>query len=49
MKEQKGQILSTKSKMAKYLGILVTYYGIESVMESLNIDKVTSKQLDFNR
>jgi hypothetical protein len=26
MKEQKGPILSAKSKMAKYLGTLVTYY-----------------------
>jgi hypothetical protein len=34
--------------MAKYLDALVTYYGIRSVMETLSIDKVTSKQPDFN-
>jgi hypothetical protein len=49
MQKQKGPILSTKSEMAKYLSTLVTYYGTKSVMETLNIDKVTSKQLDFNR
>ncbi len=48
MKKQKGPILSTKFKMAKYLGTFVTYYDIKSVMETLNIDKVTSKQSDFN-
>ncbi len=47
--KQKGLILNAKSKMAKYLGTLLTYYGIESVMETLNTNKVTSKQLDFNR
>jgi hypothetical protein len=46
--ERKGPILSTKTEMAKYLGALVTYYGIGSVMETLNTDKVASKQLDFN-
>jgi hypothetical protein len=35
--------------MAKYLGALVTYYSIGNVMETLSTDKVTSKQLDFNR
>jgi hypothetical protein len=29
--------------MAKYLGTLVPYYGTKSVMETLSIDKVTSK------
>jgi hypothetical protein len=48
MKEGKGLILSAKSEMAKYLGALVTYYGTGSVMETLSIDKVTSKQPDFN-
>ncbi len=48
MKEQKGLILSTKSKMAKYLGALITCYDTESIVETLNINKVTSKQLDFN-
>jgi hypothetical protein len=32
MKERKGLILNAKSEMAKYLGILVTYYGTGSVM-----------------
>jgi hypothetical protein len=49
MKERKGPILSAKSEMAKYLGALVTYYDTGSVMETLSIDKVTSKQPDFNR
>jgi hypothetical protein len=49
MKKQKGPILSTKFEMAKYLSTLVTYYGTRNVMETLNIDKVTLKQLDFNR
>jgi hypothetical protein len=49
MKERKGPILSAKSEMAKYLGTLITYYGTGSVMETLNTDKVTSKQSDFNR
>jgi hypothetical protein len=49
MKERKGLILSGKSEMAKYLGALVTYYGIRSVMETLSTEKVTSKQPDFNR
>jgi hypothetical protein len=35
--------------MAKYLGTLVTYYSTRSVMETLSTNKVTSKQLDFNR
>jgi hypothetical protein len=48
MKKQKGLILSTKSKMAKYLGALITCYNTKSIVETLNIDKVTSKQLDFN-
>jgi hypothetical protein len=43
MKKRKGSILSTKSKMVKYLGALVTYYGIESFMETLSTYKVTSK------
>jgi hypothetical protein len=34
--------------MAKYLGKLIPYYGIKTVMETFRIDKVTSKQLDFN-
>jgi len=34
--------------MAKYLGTLITYYDTGNVMEILSIDKVTSKQLDFN-
>jgi hypothetical protein len=49
MKEQKGLILSTKSKMAKYLGALVTYYSTGNVMETLNTDKIPSKQLKFNQ
>ncbi len=32
MKERKGLILNTKSKMAKYLGALVTYYDTKSVI-----------------
>jgi hypothetical protein len=49
MKEWKGPILSAKSEMAKYLGALITYYSIGSVMETLCTNNVTSKQLDFNR
>jgi hypothetical protein len=33
MKGWKGSILNAKSKMAKYLGALVTYYGIRNVMK----------------
>jgi hypothetical protein len=32
MKERKGLILNTKSKMAKYLGTLVTYYYTKFVI-----------------
>jgi hypothetical protein len=49
MKEQKGSILDRKSKMAKYLSALVTCYGMGNVMETLSIDKIMSKQLDFNQ
>jgi len=48
MKEQKGLILSAKFEMAKYLGTLVTYYDIGSVMETLSTNKVASKQPKFN-
>jgi len=43
MKKRKGSILSAKFEMIKYLGALVTYYSIKSVMETLSIDKVISK------
>jgi hypothetical protein len=48
MKERKSSISSAKSKMAKYLGTLITYYSTGNVMETLNTDKVTSKQPNFN-
>jgi hypothetical protein len=32
--------------MVKYLGALVIYYGIGSVMETSSTDKVILKQLD---
>jgi hypothetical protein len=41
---QSPQILSSKLEIDKYLGTLVPYYGIGSVMETLSTNNVTLKQ-----